>query len=188
MRFSLDIAFGAIVAGATLAFSVSPAQAAWEYYISHPLSFSVAMPGEVIASRGTYEAVVAGTHDTIVFSSSENGIDYRVMLVDTLDVQDKAASLLGEAAYNFQDGKTLMMDIDARADRHFGRKLTVELPNDAGRATAEYFFLNGQLLELRATIPPGGDYGSPNIARFIDSVAFFPDMANQNSVELNLPE
>jgi hypothetical protein len=54
MRFRLDIAFGAIIAGATLAFSVLPAQAAWENYISHPLSFSVAMPGEVTASRGTY--------------------------------------------------------------------------------------------------------------------------------------
>jgi len=176
------------MAGIALAGSVAPAHAAWEYYISHPLSFSLAMPGEIAASRGTYEAPVAGTQDTIVFSSSENGIDYRVTLVDMRDVQNKAASLLGEAAYNFQDGMNLMMDIAARADRHFGRKLTVELPNDGGRATAEYFFINGRLIELRATIPSGGDYGSPNLARFIDSLAFFPDMANQNSIELTLPE
>ncbi len=82
----------------------------------------------------------------------------------------------------------LMMDVDARADRHYARKLTVELPDESGRATAEYFFLNGRLIELRATIGPGGDYGSPNIARFIDSLAFFPDMANQNSIELTLHE
>ena len=188
MRFTFDFAFGAVVAGIALAFSFAPAHAAWEYYISHPLSFSVVMPGEVTASRGTYEAIVAGTQDTIVFSSSENGIDYRVTLVDMREIQNNAATLLGEAAYNFQDGNNLMMDIDARVDRHYGRKLTVELPDDAGRATAEYFVINGRLIELRATIAPGGDYGSPNIARFIDSVAFFPDMANQNSIELTLPE
>ncbi|MEE8439546.1 MAG: hypothetical protein V3S07_08145 [Micropepsaceae bacterium] len=188
MRFTFDFAFGAVVAGIALAFSFAPAHAAWEYYISHPLSFSVVMPSEVTASRGTYEAIVAGTQDTIVFSSSENGIDYRVTLVDMREIQNNAATLLGEAAYNFQDGNNLMMDIDARVDRHYGRKLTVELPDDAGRATAEYFVINGRLIELRATIAPGGDYGSPNIARFIDSLAFFPDMANQNSIELTLPE
>jgi pyruvate-formate lyase-activating enzyme len=104
------------------------------------------------------------------------------------EIQNKAATLLGEAVYNFQDGKNIVMDIYARADRRFGRKLTVEMPNDGGRETAEYYFNNGRLLELRVTIPPGGDYGSPNIARFIDSVAFFPDMANQDSIELTLPE
>ena len=176
------------VAGVTLAGFASPAHAAWEYYISHPLGFSVAMPGEISASRGTYEASVAGVHDTIVFSSTEDGIDYRITVVDMREVQNKAASLLGEAIYNFQDGKNIVMDVYARADRHFGRKLTVAPPDERGRETAEYYFINGQLLELRVTIPPGGDYGSPDIARFIDSVSFFPDMANQESVELTLPE
>ena len=166
----------------------TPAHAAWEYYITHELGFSVAMPGEITASRGTYEAPVAGRRNTIVFSSSENGIDYRITVVDMREVQNKAASLLGEANYNFQDGKNIVMDIYARADRRFGRKLTVELPNDGGRETAEYFFSDGQLLEFLVSIPPGGDYGSPNIARFIDSVSFFPDMADQNSVQLTLPD
>ena len=177
-----------IMAGIVLAGFAKPAHAAWEYYISHPLNFSVAMPGEITASRGTYEAIVAGAQDTIVFSSSEDGIEYRITVVDMREMQNEAATLLGEAAYNFQDGKNILMDIYARADRRFGRKLTIELPNDSGRETAEYYFINGQLLELRATIPPGGDYGSPNIARFIDSVALFPDMANQDSIELTLPE
>jgi hypothetical protein len=177
-----------IVASLAWAGILNPAHAAWEYYISHPLGFSVAMPGEISASRGTYEAPVAGRHNTIVFSSSENGIDYRITVVDMREVQNKASSLLGEAVYNFQDGRNIVMDIDARADRHFGRKLTVSPPDDRGRETAEYYFINGQLLELRVTIPEGGDYGSPNVARFIDSVAFFPDMADQNSVQLTLPE
>ena len=179
---------GVFLAATAYAISASPAHAAWEYYISHPLGFSVAMPGEISASRGTYEAPVAGRHDTIVFSSSENGIDYRISVVDMREVQNKAASLLGEANYNFQNGRNIVMDIYARADRNFGRKLTVELPNDGGRETAELFFHNGQLLEFLVSISPGGDYGSPNVARFIDSVAFFPDMADQNSVELTLPE
>ena len=176
------------IVGIALAGFASPAYAAWEYYISHPLGFSVAMPGEITASRGSYEAPVAGRRDTIVFSSSEDGIDYRITVVDMREVQNKAASLLGEANYNFQNGKNIVMDIYARADRRFGRKLTVELPDGGGRETAEYFFTDGRLLEFLVSIPPGGDYGSPNVARFIDSVSFFPDMADQNSVQLTLPD
>jgi hypothetical protein len=190
MRLALlgKLAFGAVVAGLAWTLQPAPAHAAWEYYISHPLGFSVAMPGDIMPSRGTYESVLAGTRETIVFSSSENGIDYRVTLVDMREIQNNAANLLGEAGYNFQDGKPLMMDIEARADRHFCRKLTVEMPNDGGTETAQIYFLNGRLIEFRVTIGPGGDFGSPNVARFIDSVAFYPDMANQDSVELTLPE
>jgi hypothetical protein len=165
----------------------APANAAWEYYISHPLGFSVAMPGEIAPSRGTYSAELAGTRDTIVFASAEEGIDYRITVVDMRSIEDNAANLLGEAAYNFQAAGRVMMDVYARVDRHFGRKLSIELP-DGGRETAEYYFLNGQLLEFRAAIPPGGDYGSPDVPRFIDSVAFYPDMASQDSVQLTLPD
>ena len=155
---------GAFIAAIAFAGFAGPAHAAWEYYISHPLGFSVAMPGEITASRGTYEAPVAGQRETIVFSSSEDGIDYRITVVDMREVQNKAASLLGEANYNFLDGKNIVMDIYARADRRFGRKLTVDLPNNGGRESAEYFFTDGRLLEFLVSIPPGGDYGSPNIA------------------------
>lgn len=178
----------AIMICAGLAATTAPAHAAWEYYISHPLGFSFVMPGDITATRGSYEAIVAGRHDTIIYSSSENGIDYRITVVDMRSVQNKAASVLGEAAYNFQDGKNVLMDISARADRHFGRKLTVDLAETGGRATAQYYFLNGQLIEFQASVAPGGDYTSPNIARFIDSIAFYADMANQTSIEIALPE
>lgn len=177
-----------LLAFACLAVSATPANAAWEYYISHALGFSVVMPGEILASRGTYETEVAGRHSTIVYKSSEDGIDYQITVVDMSDVRNNAANLLGEASYRFQEGKQMVMDIHARADRHIGRKLTVDLPNDGGREIAQYYFLNGQLLEFKASIPVGGDYGTPDVARFIDSVAFYPDMANQASVELALPE
>jgi hypothetical protein len=188
MDFAVRSRILAGVAGLALGLWAAPANAAWEYYISHPLGFSVAMPGEIAATRGTYEAEVAGRHNALVFSSSERGIDYRVTVVDMRDVQNNASNLLGEAGYNFQSTGRSIMDIHARADRHFGRKHTIDLPNDGGRQIAQYYFLNGQLLEFKVSIPAGGDYASPDVARFIDSVAFYPDMANQDSVELALPD
>lgn len=187
MRFFWRFMLFGSVALTGLAGFGAPASAAWEYYISHPLGFSVAMPGEIAPSRGAYAAELAGTRDAIVFASTEDGIAYRITVVDMRSIEDNAANLLGEAAYNFQAAGRVTMDVYARVDRHFGRKLSIELP-DGGRESAQYYFLNGQLLEFRATIPAGGDYGSPNVARFIDSVAFYPDMASQDSVQLALPD
>ena len=176
------------MAGAALALSGAPAEAAWEYYITHQYGFSFTAPGELTITRGTYEAPVAGTLNSVVIKSSEAGVDYQVTVIDMTAEQKNAATLFYEAAYNFQDGKRVLMDAVSRADRHFGRKLTVELPGNAGRSTGQYYFVDGRLLEMRTTISAGGDFGSPDIARFIDSVAFYSDMANPESVELSLPE
>ena len=164
-----------------------PANAAWNSYISHTLGFSFEAPGTVKSARTTYEAPVAGKHNAMAFEASDEGIQYRVTLVDMEGDANKAASILGEAEYRFQDGKKLRMDAFGRVDREFGRKLTVELPN-GGRSTAAFYFLNGQLLELQVTAPAGSDFDSPDISRFIDSVAFFSVRARPESIELQLPK
>jgi hypothetical protein len=177
-----------VVACVAWAAASAPAQAAWKSYISHPLGFSFEAPGEVKTAKGTYEAPVAGKRSTYVFSSTEDDIEYRVTVVDTTAVANKSATLLGEATYRFQDGKKLLMDAFGRVDRQFGRKLTIDLPNNGGRATAAYYFINGRLIELRATAKPGSDYETPDMGRFIDSIAFFTVRAHPDATELNLPK
>lgn len=177
----------ALMAGAALAVATAPAQAAWKSYISHPLGFSFEAPGDVKASKGTYQAPVAGQRSTMVFQSEEDGIQYRVTVVDMKPVQNNAATVLNEATYIFQDKKNLLMDTFGRVDRQYGRKLTVDLPNKS-RAVASFFFINGQLLQLQATALPGEDIDSPDLSRFIDSVAFFTVRAHPDATELTLPK
>lgn len=176
----------AVVSASILAMA-GPANAAWNSYISHTLGLSFEAPGTVKSARASYDAPVAGKHNAIVFEASDEGIQYKVTLVDMKADADNAASLLGEAEYRFQDGKKLRMDAFGRVDREFGRKLTVDLPN-GGRSTAAFYFLNGQLLELQVTAPAGSDFDSPDISRFIDSVAFFSVRARPESTELQLPK
>ena len=45
-----------------------------------------------------------------------------------------------------------------------------------------------RLIELQATAQPGGDYDSPDMGRFIDSVAFFTVRARPEASELTLPK
>jgi len=181
--FSIAILAGAVLAGTT------PAEAAWKSYISHPLGFSFEAPGEIKAEKGTYRGAVAGAHDTTVFRSTEDNIEYKVTVIDMSAQANNAASLLNEATYIFQDDRKLLMDTFGRVDRQYGRKLTIDLPNNGGRSTAAFYFVNGRLIELQATVlPANGDVDSPDMGRFVDSVAFFTVRARPDATELTLPK
>ncbi len=179
----------AILAGATLAAMTAPATAAWRGYISHPLGFAFAAPGELKVEKGTYRGAVAGAHDTLVYRFLDDNIEYKAVVVDLTDKANDAATLLGEAEYLFQEGNKLLMDAFGRVDRQFGRKLTIDLPNNGGRATAAFYFINGRIVSLQATVlPANGDYDSPETGRFIDSISFFTVRAPDDAIELPVPK
>ena len=178
----------ALSAAALLAFA-APASAAWHGYISHPLGFAFAIPGENLkVEKTTYKGAVAGNREETVWSSTDDGVEYRAIVVDTTSVANQSATLLGEAEYIFQDGKKLLMDSFGRVDRHFGRKLSIDLPNNGGRKIACFYFINGRIVSLEATVPSGGDYDNPEMARFIDSITFYPERAADDDKELPLPK
>jgi hypothetical protein len=176
----------AVLLGAAL--MATPATAAWRGYISHPLGFSFSAPGELKVEKGTYRGAVAGARDTLGYSFVDDDIEYKVMVIDMSDKANDAATLLGEAEYIFQEGKKVLMDTFGRVDRQFGRKLTVDQPNNTGRATAAFYFINGRIISLQATVlPANGDYDSPEPARFVDSIAFFTVRAPDDAIELPAP-
>ncbi|HSV25392.1 MAG TPA: hypothetical protein VLJ17_20490 [Xanthobacteraceae bacterium] len=178
----------ATLVGAALATTTGPALAVWHGYISHPLGFAFAAPGELKVEKGTYRGAVAGTRDTLVYRFVDDNIEYKAVVIDLTDNANDAATLLGEAEYNFQDGKKLLMDTFGRLDRQYGRKLTIDLPNNGGRTTAGFYFINGRIVSLQATVlPANGDYESPEMARFVDSITFFTVRAPDDAIELPVP-
>jgi hypothetical protein len=184
MRFTGLVLLG----GAALAVMTAPAQAAWHGYISHPLGFAFAAPGELKVEKGTYRGAVAGRHDTLIYRFVDDDIEYKVVVIDVTEQANQAANLLGEAEYLFQDQKKLLVDAIDRFDRHYGRKLTVDLPNNGGRTTAAFYFVEGRIVSLQATVlPANGDYGSPEMGRFVDSITFFTHNAPNDAIELPAP-
>jgi hypothetical protein len=181
MRFTVLVT----LAGALAA---TPATAAWRGYISHPLGFAFAAPGELKVEKGTYRAAVAGARDTLVYRFVDDDIEYKAVIIDMSDKASDAATLLGEAEYNFQDGKKVLMDTFGRVDRQYGRKLTIDLPNSGGRASAAFYFINGRIISLQATVlPANGDYDTPEMGRFVDSITFFTVRAEDDAIELPVP-
>jgi hypothetical protein len=178
----------AILAGAALAATGVPAAAAWRGYISHPLGFAFAAPGDLKVEKGTYRGTVAGARDTLVYRFVDDNIEYKAVVIDMSDKANDAATLLGEAEYNFQDGKKVLMDTFGRVDRQFGRKLTIDLPNNAGRSSAAFWFIDGRIVTLQATVlPANGDYDTPEMGRFVDSITFFTVRAPDDAIELPVP-
>lgn len=174
--------------GVALAAMNAPAAAAWNGYISHPLGFAFAAPGPMKVETGTYTSPIAGPHETLVYAFAEDNIEYKVVVIDMRDHANESATLLGEAQFLYQDKKKLLMDAFGRVDRQYGRKLTVDLPNNGGRSTAAFYFLNGRIVSLQATVlPANGDYETPEMGRFIDSITFFTVRAADDAIELPAP-
>ena len=177
-----------LLAGAALAGMTAPAAAAWHGYISHPLGFAFAAPGELKVEKGTYDGAVAGPRDTVVYRFVDDGIEYKAVVIDMSDKANDAATLLGEAEYMFGDGKKVLMDTFGRVDRQYGRKLTVDLPNNGGRSSAAFYFIDGRIVSLQATVlPANGDYETPEMGRFVDSITFFTIRAPDDAIELPVP-
>ena len=177
-----------LLAGVALAGMSAPAQAAWHGYISHPLGFAFAAPGELKVEKGTYSGAVAGPHDTLIYRFVDDDIEYKAVVIDMSDKANDAATLLCEAEYLFQENRKVLVDRIERFDRQHGRKLTIDLPNNAGRTTAAFYFINGRIVSLQATVlPANGDYNTPEMARFVDSVTFFTVRAADDAIELPAP-
>ena len=178
----------ATLAGVALTAMTAPASAAWMGYISHPLGFAFAAPGEMKIEKGTYNSPLVGARPTTTYAFIEDNIEFKVVIIDMRDKANDSASLLGEAQYVFQDGKKLLMDAFGRVDRQYGRKLTIDLPNNGGRSTAAFYFVNGRIVSLQATVlPANGDYETPEMGRFIDSITFFTVRADDDAIELPPP-
>ena len=182
----------AALAGVALAITTAPADAAWKSYVSKDLGFSFMAPGEVKAEVGTFRGAIAGPRQTVVFKSLEDNIEYKVTVMNFPQAQAEGASILGEREYMFQDGKNVLMDTFGRVepgrDSVYGRKIVVDLPDKKGRTTGAFYFTKGRLISLEATVlPANGDYGSPDPALFVDSIAFILNRTEPGAIELATP-
>jgi hypothetical protein len=168
---------------------IVPAEAVWTGYISHPLGFAFQTPVEMAPGTATYRGPVAGQHRAMVWTATQDNIEYQATVVDLNAQANQSATLLGEAEYMFQDGKKLLDDHVDRVETHYGRNLVIDLPNNGGRRLAAFYFVNGRLISLQATIrPANGDYDNPDVVRFIDSISFALEAAVDDSTELALPK
>jgi len=174
--------------GAALFITVLPASAAaWQGYVSREAGFSFTAPGAVKTEKATYRSASANQRGATVFRSLEDNIEYKVTVVDFTGRTNDEAALIKEAATQYSTGKKVLVDVEARVDQNYGRKMASDLANNGGRSMAGFYFKDGRLIQLEVTVlPANGDYGTPDTSRFVDSVAFLASRVEPGSTELTL--
>ena len=184
MRLSIWASFGI-----AMALAITPAHAEWHgYFNKQGVEFSFTAPSDLKGERSKYNSVMAGARDSVVFTTVEDNLQFKVTVVDFAGRASDQAALIKEASAAYQDRTKVLLDEDARVESSYGRKLTVDMPENGGRVMAAIYFKDNHLVQLQATVLPGGDLQSANMGRFVDSLAFYDTRAAEGAIELKLPD
>ena len=171
---------------AALLVSAVPAQAAWKFYACPSDNFASQFPDVPKMENIKFsmprhkDALSARTYTTTV----EN-IRYQMLVADYSDRIADGASILEEALFQhteaddhgLRNGKMVGNDT-ARIEpvvrgATYGRRITMDMPNNGGRNLTTFYFRGGKLYEQSVTIlPANGDYSTPNGSRFVESLLF----------------
>ena len=182
-----------ILAVAAVLVSAAPAEAKWQYFSCQSDNFATEFPAAPRAQKIKFsmtiakEALSARSYTAIL-----NNIVYKMVVADYSDRIPTSASILAEAMAFITDadpaavrraqesgkervsnGKVIANDSARVGDETYGRRITMDLSNNGGRATTTLFFFDGKLYEQSATIlPANGDYDTPYATRFVESLIF----------------
>jgi hypothetical protein len=182
MRFAIR----AGLVGAVLAVTMLPAEAAWNSYLNREVGFSFLAPGNMKTEKSTYRSAMAGQRDAVVFRTVEDEVEFKVTVVDFAARTSDEAALIKEATATLLTNNKILSDEDARIESDYGRKITIDFPNNGGRSMAAVYFKQGHLIQLQVTVSPNGDMLTPDLGRFIDSLAFGAGYEETGAKELKL--
>lgn len=178
--------FALSVAATAMLVSAAPAHAAWNYFACPSDNFASQFPDKPVMETIQYamprhgKALAARTYTTTV-----DDVVYRMLVADYSDRALDGASILEEAMFQhteaddhgLRNGKMVGNDT-ARIEpvvrgATYGRRITMDIPNNGGRNTTNFYFRDGKLYEQSVVVlPENGDFASPNGSRFVESLLF----------------
>lgn len=156
-----------------------PAEAAWKQYKYTDLGIYKDFPVEPVKTTTTYKAPLAKEAPATVFTAVDEGITYRLTVVDFTKRADEGANLAFEAAERESGGlrgtfSTNSFPLwDHGANTVAGIELQVERKGGI-HAVEDIVFHKGRLYLIEASVPndsPGRH--SLGLARFMDTSQFY---------------
>lgn len=169
----------ALVAAATLV-AWSPAHAAWKEFVYPDLGIAKYFPAEPKMEKGTYGEGIRLPLSKVVpdtiYSVEDEGVTYKVTVVDFKGRDADGASILSEAI-SWLGGKGTVVSwgfprLDLGKESVYG--LVIIVDEKAGNhATSAVFFNKAKLYLVQAIVPQNSpNRGNPGIGRFIETVRF----------------
>lgn len=166
---------------AALLATVSSAQAAgWKTYEFRDQGFSIESVVPLTKGTGLYKGAIAGSIPTITYTAEDEGIRYKVSIVDISKRPADAVNLYLEMEFlTSLGGKVLANEsvgIEPGADRHYGRQLAIQT-KDGNLSRTVLVYNKGKIYVTEAVILPAGDRDSFSPERFVESILFDLDGA-----------
>jgi hypothetical protein len=159
----------------------APAQAEWKQYRDETLGVFNYFPVEPTKTTTTYKAPLAKEAPAIVLTAVDDGVTYKVEVVDFTKRAAEGANLLEEALNHEAGGRGGTFTVtdfplwDKGANSVYGTSLVIDKKDKDKTHTVEEVVFNKGKLYLMSASAPGGSpsRNSPGLARFIDSSQFY---------------
>jgi hypothetical protein len=159
--------------------STVPAQAAWKQYKYTDLGIYKDFPAEPVRTTTTYKAPLAKEAPATVLTALDEGITYKLTVVDFAKRGNEGANLVLEAAERESGGLRGTFTVtdfplwDHGANTVAGIEIQIE-KKDGIHAVEDIVFNKGKLYLIEASVPndsPGRH--SLGLARFMDTSQFY---------------
>lgn len=161
--------------------AVAPAHAEWKQYQDKSLGIYAYFPNPPTKTTTTYKAALAKEAPEVDLTAVDEGITYKVQIVDFTKRPGDGANLAGEAMSHEVGGRNTDYTIvnvplwDKGANSVYGTALSIEKKDkDMTHELADIVFNKGKLYIVSASVPAAspGRY-SPGLGRFMDSLQFY---------------
>jgi hypothetical protein len=167
---------------AALAIAISaPAQAAWKEFTYNDLGIRKDFPLEPKRTTGLYKTRIVDNAKADILTAEQNGVIYRLTVVDLRSRAQDGATIMGECNYNSltQAAKALgdySTEIGLGPNGVYGRWTSVDMANKDRVMTACYF-TKGRLYKIESVITPRHEFhpNSPEAFRFVNALDFNMD-------------
>lgn len=155
---------------ATLALSAPAFADSWKQFAEPSYAFAVSFPGDPKVETTTYAAPEGRSVEAHVYSVSQEGVAFKMMVADLADAGLEESAVIDNAVKALSQEGDIKLNIPARVGRVFGCQLSI-LGSDGSRSSVALFYYEGRLYQIEGKSQAAGT-GTADAIRFQQSLIF----------------
>jgi hypothetical protein len=163
---------------ASIAATAPAAAQSWTEYAYPGDAFTVAFPTDPKIETTTYQAADGRLAEARIYSVTQDGGIFRMMVADFPDAAVEEVAMLDHAVRKLSEGGEIKLDIPHRISRIYGRQLSILGP-EGNRSMAAVFYYNRRLYLIEGKALAGFADAASDAIRFQQSLVFTDEGTNR---------
>jgi hypothetical protein len=153
------------------------AQSTWQEYTYPDQQFAVSFPSQPTVTTAPFKAATGATVTETIYSVQQDTGLFRLAVIDLSNTGIERMAAMDLAVTALQEKGDVMLNIEARVQRNYGRYLNIA-GNDGSHTIAAVFYGANRLYQIEGTVPAGNaDALSGEMIRFQQSLRFMGEAA-----------